>query len=73
MFGRFLTAGFAALSLIGVAHAAPARLAPGGKRRSMPLCMMQTYLDDGLTIIVLTSTDGAAHPLRTKVAKILAP
>ena len=35
--------------------------------------MMETYTDDGLTIIVLTNTDGAAHPLEAKVAKILAP
>ena len=34
---------------------------------------MQTYVDEGLTIIVLTNTDGAAHPLETKIAKILAP
>lgn len=35
--------------------------------------LMQTYVDEDLTIIVLTNTDGAAHPLETKVAKILAP
>ena len=35
--------------------------------------VMQTYADEGLTIIVLTNTDGAAHPLETKLAKILAP
>lgn len=35
--------------------------------------VMQTYLDEGLTIIVLTNTNGAAHPLETKVAQILAP
>ena len=35
--------------------------------------VMQTYVDEGLTIIVLTNTDGAAHPLEKKVAKILAP
>ena len=35
--------------------------------------VMQTYVDEGLTIIVLTNTDGAAHPLEAKVAKILAP
>ena len=35
--------------------------------------VMQTYVDEGLTIIVLTNTDGAAHPLAAKVAKILAP
>ena len=35
--------------------------------------LMQTYVDERLTIIVLTNTDGAAHPLEAKVAKILAP
>ena len=35
--------------------------------------LMQTYVDEGLTIIVLTNTDGAAHLLGTEVAKILAP
>jgi D-alanyl-D-alanine carboxypeptidase len=35
--------------------------------------LMQTYVDEGLTIIVLTNTDGAAHPLGSKIAKILAP
>jgi len=35
--------------------------------------VMQTYIDEGLTIIVLTNTDGAAHSIETKVAKILAP
>jgi CubicO group peptidase (beta-lactamase class C family) len=35
--------------------------------------VIQTYVDEGLTIIVLTNTDGAAHPIETKVAKILAP
>ena len=35
--------------------------------------VMQSYVDEGLTIIVLTNTDGAAHPLETKIAKILAP
>lgn len=34
--------------------------------------MMQTYVDEGLTIIVLTNTNGAARPLEAKVAKILA-
>ena len=34
---------------------------------------MQTYVDEGLTIIVLTNTDGAAHRLETAVANILAP
>ena len=35
--------------------------------------VMQTYIDEGMTIIVLTNTDGAAHPLEANVAKILAP
>jgi CubicO group peptidase (beta-lactamase class C family) len=35
--------------------------------------VMQTYIDEGLTIIVLTNTDGAAHPIESTVAKILAP
>ncbi|HEV2594492.1 MAG TPA: serine hydrolase domain-containing protein [Sphingomicrobium sp.] len=35
-------------------------------------CVMQTYVDEGLTIIVLTNTNGAAHPLEAKLAKILA-
>jgi CubicO group peptidase (beta-lactamase class C family) len=35
--------------------------------------VMQTYVDEGLTIIVLTNTNGAAHPLEAKVARILAP
>jgi CubicO group peptidase (beta-lactamase class C family) len=35
--------------------------------------LMQTYVDEGLTIIVLTNTDGAAHPLEAKIARILAP
>jgi len=35
--------------------------------------VMQNYIDEGLTIIVLTNTNGAAHPLEGKVAKILAP
>lgn len=35
--------------------------------------LMQTYVDKGLTIIVLTNTNGAAHPLEAKVAKILIP
>jgi CubicO group peptidase (beta-lactamase class C family) len=35
--------------------------------------VMQTFVDDGLTIIVLTNTNGAAHPLETKIARILAP
>ena len=35
--------------------------------------VMQNYIDEGLTVIVLTNTNGAAHPLEAKVAKILAP
>jgi len=35
--------------------------------------IMQTYVDEGLTIIVLTNTNGASHPLEAKIAKILAP
>jgi len=35
--------------------------------------LMQTYVDNGLTIIVLTNTNGAAHPLEAKVAQILMP
>jgi D-alanyl-D-alanine carboxypeptidase len=35
--------------------------------------VMQTYVDEGLTIIVLTNTNGASHPLEAKIAKILAP
>lgn len=35
--------------------------------------IMESYIDEGPTIIVLTNTDGAAHPLEAKVAKILAP
>ena len=35
--------------------------------------LMQTYVDDGVTIIVLTNTNGAAHPLAAKIAKILEP
>jgi D-alanyl-D-alanine carboxypeptidase len=35
--------------------------------------VMQTYVDEGLTIIVLTNTNGAAHPLEAKVARILTP
>lgn len=34
--------------------------------------VMQTYVDEGLTIIVLTNTNGAAQPLKAKLAKILA-
>lgn len=35
--------------------------------------LMQTYVDEGLTIIVLTNTNGGAPPLAAKIAKILAP
>lgn len=35
--------------------------------------VMQTYIDEHLTIIVLTNTDGAAHPIAMKLANILAP
>jgi D-alanyl-D-alanine carboxypeptidase len=35
--------------------------------------VMQSYIDEGVTIIVLTNTNGAAHPLEAKIAKILAP
>lgn len=35
--------------------------------------LMQTYVDEGLTVIVLTNTNGAAHGLEAQVAKILAP
>ena len=35
--------------------------------------VMETYIDEGLTIIVLTNTNGAAHPLEAKLARILAP
>lgn len=35
--------------------------------------VMQTYIDEGLTIVVLTNTNGAAHPLEANIAKILAP
>jgi len=35
--------------------------------------VMQSYVDDGLTIIVLTNTNGAAHPMAAKIAKILIP
>lgn len=33
--------------------------------------VMQTYVDEGLTIIVLTNTNGGAHPLEAKIADIL--
>jgi len=33
--------------------------------------VMRTYADKELTIIVLTNTDGAAHPLEAKIAKIM--
>lgn len=35
--------------------------------------VMQTYVDEGLTIVVLTNTNGASHPLEAKIAKIFAP
>lgn len=35
--------------------------------------LMQTYPDEGLTIIILTNTSGAAHHLEAKIAKIVAP
>lgn len=35
--------------------------------------LMRTYPDEGLAIIVLTNTDGGAHPLAAELAKILAP
>ncbi|HJP69511.1 MAG TPA: serine hydrolase domain-containing protein [Sphingomicrobium sp.] len=35
--------------------------------------LMETYPDEYLTIIVLTNTNGAAHPLEAKIAKIFAP
>lgn len=35
--------------------------------------VMETYVNDGLTIIILTNTSGAAHRLAAKVAKILEP
>lgn len=35
--------------------------------------LMQTYVNENLTIVVLTNTDGAAHPVGAKIAKILAP
>jgi D-alanyl-D-alanine carboxypeptidase len=33
--------------------------------------VMQTYVDKNMTIIVLTNTNGAAHPLEAKIAEIL--
>jgi CubicO group peptidase (beta-lactamase class C family) len=33
--------------------------------------LMQTYVDEGLTVIVLTNTNGAAHPLGAKLANIM--
>lgn len=33
--------------------------------------LVQTYIDEGFTIILLTNTDGAAHPLEARIAKIL--
>jgi CubicO group peptidase (beta-lactamase class C family) len=35
--------------------------------------VMETYVDEGLTIIVLTNTNGAAHPLAAQLAKVLLP
>ena len=35
--------------------------------------LMQTYADEDMTIIVLTNTNNAAHPLEAKIAKILTP
>lgn len=35
--------------------------------------VMETYVDESLTIIVLTNTNGAAHPLEATIAKILEP
>jgi CubicO group peptidase (beta-lactamase class C family) len=35
--------------------------------------LVQTYVDENLTIIVLTNTDGAAHPLGSKLANLLKP
>lgn len=35
--------------------------------------VMQYYVDEGLTIIVLTNTNGAAHRLQAKLANILGP
>jgi len=35
--------------------------------------LMETYVDEDVTIIVLTNTDGAAHPIAAQVAKILVP
>ena len=34
--------------------------------------VMQTYVDEDVTVIVLTNTHGAAHPLAAKIEKILA-
>lgn len=35
--------------------------------------VLQNYVDEGLALIVLTNTNGAAHPLAGKIATILAP
>jgi CubicO group peptidase (beta-lactamase class C family) len=35
--------------------------------------VMETYVDEGLTIVILTNTNGAAHPLAAKIANVLAP
>jgi D-alanyl-D-alanine carboxypeptidase len=35
--------------------------------------LMETFVDNGVTIIVLTNTDGAAHPLAAEIAKVLEP
>ena len=35
--------------------------------------VMRTYVDQDLTIIVLTNTNGGAHPLEAKIARILTP
>lgn len=35
--------------------------------------VMQTYVDEGLTIIILTNTNAAAQPLAAKIAKVLGP
>jgi hypothetical protein len=73
------------LSAAGGLHPRPVRLRLGPSFGGRPAdcrsrwfncrfnALMQTYVDERLTIIVLTNTDGAAHPIETKVAKILAP
>ena len=35
--------------------------------------VMQTYVDEGITVIVLTNTDNAAHPIAAKITRILVP